>query len=153
ARMTVASPSLVRDGLRYRASLARRGVPVFFGHIVSRIDPADGGLAVTLAQLSGGRLAGTRRVVADILCLRERFGPAHELLRLLGAAQDYDPGRGHLVTRRSPECETTTSGVYAVGDCAGLGGAQAARYEGAIAGYAAARSLGLSPPAADRVHE
>jgi thioredoxin reductase len=153
ARMAATNPGLVRDGIRYRAGLARRGVPVLFQHIVSQIDPVAGGLAVTLARLDGRRLTDTRRIATDIVCLGYGFQPANEVLRLLGATQDYDPQRGHLVTRRTAECETTTPGVYAVGDCAGLGGAQAARHEGTIAGLAAARSLGLGPPASGRTLE
>jgi thioredoxin reductase len=153
ARMAATNPGLLRDGIRYRAGLARRGVPVLFQHIVSRIDPVAGGLAVTLARLTARGLTDTRRITADVLCLGYGFQPANELLRLLGAAHDYDPERGHLVTRRTAECETTTPGVYAVGDCAGLGGAQAARHEGTIAGLAAARSLGLGSLASGRTLE
>jgi NAD(P)H-nitrite reductase large subunit len=151
--MTVASPGLVRDGLRYRVGLARRGIPVLFRHVVSRITRTADGLSVTLARLYGQRIGETRQVVADVACLGYGFQPANEVLRLLGAAQEYDPERGHLVTRRTAEYETTIAGVYAVGDCAGLGGAQAACHEGTIAGCAVARSLGLTLSASVRAAE
>jgi len=46
------------------------------------------------------------------------------------------------VTWRTDDCETSVSGIHAVGDCCGLGGARAAADEGVIAGWAVARALG-----------
>jgi NAD(P)H-nitrite reductase large subunit len=74
--------------------------------------------------------------------MNEGFEPQNEILRLLGAAVDYDPLFGHLRCRRSERMETTVPGLYAVGDCAGLGGAPAAVVEGRIAGRAAAAACG-----------
>jgi hypothetical protein len=51
------------------------------------------------------------------------------------------------VTERDADQRTSIPEVYAVGDCAGLGGAPAAEAEGAIAGIAAAKSLGFMPDA------
>ncbi len=70
------------------------------------------------------------------------FMPSNELLRALGCRHDFDAVRGHLVTERNADCETSVAGVYAVGDCCGLGGARAAADEGLIAGAAVARALG-----------
>jgi NAD(P)H-nitrite reductase large subunit len=72
------------------------------------------------------------------------------MLRALGAAHDFDPARGHLVTRRDANGRTSMESVYALGDCTALGGAQIAMAEGTIAGCSAAKSLGhtLSPDAA-----
>ncbi|MFO1049633.1 MAG: NAD(P)/FAD-dependent oxidoreductase [Geminicoccaceae bacterium] len=74
---------------------------------------------------------------ADTVAMGYGFLPANELLRLLGCRHRYDPGRGHLVTERDAQCRTSVPDVLAVGDCCGLGGAQAALAEGAIAGAAA----------------
>jgi NAD(P)H-nitrite reductase large subunit len=76
------------------------------------------------------------------------FLPANELLRALGCRHDFDPARGHLVTVRDAECATSVEGVYAVGDCCGLGGARAAVEEGLIAGAAVSVSLGRTLPEA-----
>jgi succinate dehydrogenase/fumarate reductase flavoprotein subunit len=62
----------------------------------------------------------------------------------LGFGHRFDPVRGHLVTERDAEGRTTIPDIYAVGDCAGLGGAPAAEAEGVIAGLAAAHSLGFA---------
>jgi succinate dehydrogenase/fumarate reductase flavoprotein subunit len=70
------------------------------------------------------------------------FEPQNEVLRLLGAGMRYDPDAGHLRAVRAETLETTVPGLWAVGDCAGLGGAPAARAEGRIAGRAAAARAG-----------
>ncbi|MEM9249713.1 MAG: (2Fe-2S)-binding protein, partial [Pseudomonadota bacterium] len=82
-------------------------------------------------------------VEVDALCMNDGFEPQNEILRLLGARMSYDPAFGHLRCQRSETCETSVSGVFAVGDCAGLGGAPAARAEGRIAGATAAAQLGF----------
>ena len=70
------------------------------------------------------------------------FEPQNEILRLLGARMTYDPAVGHLRCERSETLETSVSGIFAVGDCAGLGGAPAACAEGRIAGCSAAARSG-----------
>jgi D-hydroxyproline dehydrogenase subunit alpha len=147
ARMAMTDPRLVRDGLRYRAGLARYRVPLLYGHVATAIEAKADGLTVTLARLDGRAIGRTRRFEADAVCLGYGFQPANELPRALGASHDYDPARGHLVTRRDDSGATTVPGLYVVGDCGGLGGAKAAVEEGTIAGLAAARSLGLVPAA------
>ena len=82
----------------------------------------------------------------DVVCVGYGFQPGNEVLRCLGCRHDHAEQRGHLVTVRDEHCETTVAGVYAVGDCCGLGGAPAAIEEGMIAATAAARSLRLEVP-------
>src|SRR4029077_7273953 len=72
------------------------------------------------------------------------FMPSNEILRALGCRHGFDPERGHLVCERDVDCATSVANVYAVGDCASLGGARAAEAEGKLAGMAAALSLNLS---------
>ena len=144
--MTAAGPGLVRDGLAYRISLARHRVPLLYRHVVMRIDAEGSALAVTLGRLAGLAVRSERRVRADVVCLGYGFQPANEILRALGAAHDHDPTRGHLVTRRGDDGETTLPGVYGVGDCCGLGGARAAALEEGTAG----RSGGSARPSDSR---
>ena len=133
AAMLTAAPRLTMAGLATTLALLRSGVPVRYGAAVSMIESVDGELSV---QLNG---AGTsRRWTADAVCMNYGFYPQNEILRLLGAAFDYDAARAQLICRRSATCETTVPGLFAVGDCAGMGGALAAAEEGGIAGRAAA---------------
>lgn len=146
--MLVAAPRLTLTGLATTLALLRRGIPVRYGAAVYLIESVDGGLSV---QLSGA--GAPKRWTADVVCMNYGFHPQNEILRLLGAGFDYAAAPGQLICRRSADCETTVPGLYAVGDCAGMGGAPAAVEEGEIAGRAAAATaLGSSVPAAVAAH-
>ena len=133
-RMAAAGPSLTWQGIAMRHALRRRRIPLHYGTSLRRIDAANGGLAATFRHRSGREC----RVAADAVCMNVGFEPQNEILRLLGARMRYDPAFGHLRCERSETLETTVPGLFAVGDCAGLSGAPAARTEGRIAGRAAA---------------
>jgi D-hydroxyproline dehydrogenase subunit alpha len=132
-RMLGAAPGLLLQGIGYRAQLLKASVPVLQGRRIAAIEATADGLAAHV---------GDRRFVVDAVCLGYGFEPSSELLRALGCAHDYDPARGHLSTRRDADGRTSMPGVFAVGDCTGLGGALAALAEGAIVGFAAAADLG-----------
>ena len=133
-QMLAASPDLTVNGLLTTLRLLYRGIPVRYGTVVAGIRPEGNGLLFDLRD-SGGRSSCW---AADAVCMNYGFHPQNEILRLLGAVFDYDASRAQLVCRRASDCETTVAGVYAVGDCCGLGGAPSAMEEGRIAGRAAA---------------
>ena len=133
-RMAASGPFLTGKGIAMRHGLRRRRIPVRYETLLRRVDGVDGGLAATFRHRSGRE----HRVVVDAVCMNAGFEPQNEILRLLGARMRYDPAFGHLRCERGETLETTVPGLFAVGDCAGLGGAPAARTEGRIAGRAAA---------------
>ncbi len=135
--MAVANPWLTHKGLGMMAALRRSMVPIFYRARLMQVAEHNGRL---LANFKHGD--GTTEVIVDALCMNEGFEPQNEILRLLGAEMTYDPAFGHLRCTRDDRMETSVSGLYAVGDCAGLGGAPAAMAEGRIAGRAAAAALG-----------
>ncbi len=143
--MVRAAPRLVAAGLRYHAARRAAGAAMIHGMVVTRVEPGAGGLRVTIAP-GADALAG-RTFDVDVLCLGYGFEPSNEILRALGCGHDFDPRRRHLVTRRDAEGRTDMAGVLALGDCTGLGGAEAALAEGTLAGLAAAHDLGLSAAA------
>jgi NAD(P)H-nitrite reductase large subunit len=138
ARLASADPRLTFAGLRMLARAGARSRPRF-GAVVRRISAAAEGLMVEVGAPAGG--AGEAFTV-DAVALGHGFLPANELLRALGCAHDYDRAARMLRTRRAPDCETSVVGVYAIGDCCGLGGAPAACEEGVIAGTAIVARLG-----------
>lgn len=147
ATMLLASPDLIRNGIAYHLKRRRAGTDMIHGEVVRRIDRANNALRVTVGPADG---KGQQRVFeVDALCLGYGFEPANELLRALGCQHDFDPARRQLVTRRDERGQTTVAGVYALGDCTGLGGARAALSEGTLVGAQAARSLGKSVDAMD----
>ncbi len=143
SRMTFADPRLAARGGGYLARL-RNQSSLRLGAFARRIEPAPGGgLRVEIGPVGSG--AGETFDV-DVVALGYGFQPSNELLRSLDCAHDWDAAAGMLRTRRDAACQTTVPGVYAVGDCCGLGGAPAALAEGTIAGVALARDLGATVP-------
>jgi thioredoxin reductase len=138
ARMAAADPGLTLKGLSMIRGLRRRGVPVRNATRLVCVEQANGALLARFVGPGGREF----EVETDVVCMNAGFEPQNEILRLLGAGMRYDPAFGHLRCIRSDGMETTVPGVFAVGDCAGLGGAPAARVEGRIAGRAAAARAG-----------
>ena len=150
AAMLAASPRLTVAGAALTLRLRRHGVPLRFRTLLREVRRHGDGLALDLEAPGGAVSTWT----ADTVCMSYGFQPQNEILRLLGAEFDYDPRQGQWICRRSAAGETGGRGIFAVGDCCGLGGAQAAMAEGRIAGLAAAaEALGRaarSDPAAAR---
>jgi thioredoxin reductase/bacterioferritin-associated ferredoxin len=142
--MAAADPALAAKGARYLAALRRRRIPLLFGTTLTAIARAPSG--ALRAALRGARSESA--FDADAILLGYGFLPSQETLRALGAACTHDAARGQFVPLRDADTMTTVPGLFAVGDCAGLGGAPAAREEGVIAAVAAARRLGRAVPAA-----
>jgi glycine/D-amino acid oxidase-like deaminating enzyme len=135
--LLLAGPGLVLKGLGIIRELRSRRVPVRYRTELRSIEQSADGLR---AVFDGP--GGAHDVIVDVLCMNDGFEPQNEILRLLGADMRYDPVFGHLRCERSALMETTVPGLFAVGDCAGLGGAPAASAEGRIGGAAAAAACG-----------
>lgn len=119
----------VRHHLRHR-------IPYRAGHAVVAIHGTDSVDAVTIAKIDRRwqPIAGTeRRLECDAVCLGHGFVPRLELA--IAAGCDLDDNRFVVVDETQ---RTTAPGVYAAGEITGVGGADLARAEGRIAGWAAA---------------
>ena len=145
--MYCGSRQLLFDGVRYTRDLKRRRIPLLYGHNLASVEQIDGGLQAQLASSTNEIRQSSSSFDVDVVCMGYGFLPSNELLRTLGCSHHYDQTHKQLVVERSANFETSVSRVYAVGDCAGLGGAYAAREEGVIAGLHAAESLGHRPKA------
>jgi len=151
--MLATTPALALRGAGYLLELRRRGIPTLYGSVLAEVAESAGALSALVKRWPLEPNDPGRRFGADAVCMGYGFMPSNEILRALGCAHRFDQVRGHLVTERDDDQRTSVPEVYAVGDCAGLGGAPAAEAEGIIAGLAAARSLGLVPDAALRGSE
>ncbi|MFD2795504.1 FAD-dependent oxidoreductase [Promicromonospora vindobonensis] len=119
----------VRDLVRHRVPW-RPGEAVVAAHGDGQVE------AVTLARLDERwtPVAGTERVVeADAVCVSHGFTPRLELAIAAGCA--LAPNRFVVVDDTQA---TSVPGVWAAGELTGIGGADAALAEGAVAGTAAA---------------
>lgn len=137
-RMALAGPVLAAKGLTMLRGLRRHGVPVRNATVLTAVTQTKNGLLAAFRTAKGRQTS----VEVDALCMNDGFEPQNEILRLLGADMEYDAAFGHLRCVRMEQCETSVPGLFAVGDCAGPGGAPAARTEGRIAGQAAAARAG-----------
>ena len=139
--MLRSDPALTLGGMRTLFSLRSAGIPVLFGHGLESVAASDGGLSARVGRFDGRRVSGDRVFDVDVVCTGFGFQPNNEILRNLGCRHEFDAERGHMTVVRSADCETSVPGVYAIGDCCGLGGAPAAREEGIIAAAAIARAI------------
>jgi len=91
--------------------------------------------------------AGDMAIDADIVALGYGFAASSELARSLGCSHRFvQRGNGSMETVTDDEGRTSIAEVFAIGDGARFGGAQAAQAQGMIAGAAIARDLGLRIP-------
>ncbi|MGQ0664324.1 MAG: FAD-dependent oxidoreductase [Pseudomonadota bacterium] len=143
------SPDLMRDGLLYLAALWRHRIPVLYRHAVVRLDGNGRVERATLARIDaeGRPIPGTERPYdVDSVCLGYGFLPSTDITRLLGCRHVVDPSAA-LAVERDLDGATSVPGVFAAGDCGGIGGARVALAQGKLAGLAAARNLGHASPA------
>jgi NADPH-dependent 2,4-dienoyl-CoA reductase/sulfur reductase-like enzyme len=143
-RMARSNAGLVRDGLRYRTTLARARVPVLYGSSVVRVE-GDGraSTAVVMAFDAQGRpRAGSeRRFTVDAVCMGFGFVPSTDVARMLGCQHEFFAETGQIVTSITELGRTTRDGVWLVGDGGGIKGAHHARAQGALAALDAVRVL------------
>ena len=134
--MAVRDAARLREYGRYRRTLHAAGVEVRWGQIVVRADGVDAVESVTLAPCDAAWRPDLDRayaVAADALCTAYGFVPTVELARLLGCALTAEGS-----VRCDDDMRTSVPHVFAAGEPTGIGGAELATAEGAIAGAAAA---------------
>lgn len=139
-RLLAAAPGLAWKGLAAYLRLWSAGRGPAFRTRLDHIEESAGGLQVSFRKGDGNR----RQIEVDAVCMNNGFQPQNEILRLLGASMHYEVAMDQLRPQRSDTMETSVTGLFAVGDCCGLGGAPAAMEEGRIAGYAAAIHAGAT---------
>lgn len=144
---------LMSQGLKYLLGIKRRRIPIWSGHVLTRVDGSRKVESATIAKVDSEwrPVAGTQRTIAvDAVCLGYGLVPSTEITRLLECQHEYDLRLGGWVPVRNPAMGTSREGVFAAGDCAGVSGGAAAILEGRISAFSAAALLGnLTPAEAD----
>ncbi len=121
-------PGKLVQAAALRARLA--GVPYRPGRWVRA---AHGEGRVSEVEIDGGERI--ERIACDLLAVGYGLVPNLEIARLLGC--ELDARSRHPCLRVDQRQATSVAGVYAAGEACGIGGVDAARAEGAIAGLAA----------------
>ena len=137
---------LVLDGAGYLLRLAGARVPLLTGHAVEEITGGAGGVGGVvvrrvLRDWSPSRRYAPREIACDAVLLSHGFSSSVELAAQAGLRLVWDTQRQSWRPWRSETFETSQPRVFAVGDCAGVGGAQIATAEGTLAGLAVAGRL------------
>jgi NADPH-dependent 2,4-dienoyl-CoA reductase/sulfur reductase-like enzyme len=126
-----------------------------FGRVRKRVPRRMNGRVVVEAlgkerveTVSVARLDGSgARTIDGIDCLLTSYGfqPQIEVTSLLGCTHCFDDGLGGWHVEADPVTgRTSVDGVFAAGEVTGVAGAKPAQLSGSLAGYAAARALGLA---------
>jgi len=143
-RLFVAGPRLAAAGLGHVAALARRRVPLLYGHALVRVAGEERNRRATLAALGKDgrpRPGSERRFDVDAVCLNYGFLPQGELARALGCAYRRDAATGDVRSERGLDGRSSVAEVFVVGDAGGLGGAKLALAQGRLAGTRIAADL------------
>lgn len=144
-------PHLAARGARWRARISAAGIPVFHRHAVRDATGGDCVETVTLAPVdaTGAFTGGNERSFdVDALVVGHGLTPGADIPRLLHAETRYDGLRGGVVPIVDRFGRTSVPGLFAVGDGAGVRGADAAVAAGRLCGLAAAHDAGRVGPAA-----
>ncbi|MBS3792618.1 FAD-dependent oxidoreductase [Candidatus Bipolaricaulota bacterium] len=129
----------------HRDKIKRMGVPILTSHSIKKAygEERVEGAIIGEIDSSWSFIDGTKKdFKADVICLAVGLSPLIDLLHPLGLEISYVPNLGGLAPKRDEYLETTISGYFVAGDCAGVEEASSAMMEGNIAGLSAANSIG-----------
>jgi thioredoxin reductase/bacterioferritin-associated ferredoxin len=138
-------PHLALRGAGWAAAIGRSRVPIHFRHGVRAAIGRDRVESVEIGPLdrSGAPAAGnTISLEVDALAVGHGLVPGAEIPRLLEAKMIFDRLHGGWIPQVDEFGRTSRPGLYAVGDGAGIRGAEPALLAGELAGLAAARDAG-----------
>jgi len=145
--------SLLKDAWDYWRGLRRAGIPLLFNHTIFEAhgrDQVTGASFGTVDPKDWRPLrAKVQRADCDLVVVGFGFVPNTQLTELVGCRHQYVHEVGGWVPERDVHMQTSVAGAFAVGDGAGVAGAQVAVEEGRVAGITAGERAGtLSAPEA-----
>jgi len=132
------SPRLFLNGLRYIYVIVKAKVPFYQNAAATSFSGDDRIQSVEISKISDSGIPIKVQDVfdADSVALGFGFSPANEIARSLGCAHTFDEKLDVLVATKDAFGRSSVSGVWIAGDSGGIGGAQVAVAEGAIAAFA-----------------
>jgi len=128
----------------HASKIARLGIPILTRTTILEAIGEKSVKAAIITSIDSDwkTIPGSEKTVeCDFICLAVGLSPLVELFRLAECKMMFVPELGGDVPIRNEEMETTTRGIYVVGDSGGIEEASSAMIEGAIAGLSAANSL------------
>ena len=139
------SPRLFVSGLRYLYLIAKARVPFYQNSAATSFFGNDCVQSVEISKINetGVPMKVQGTFDADSVALGFGFSPSSEIARSLGCAHTFNERQDALVANRDSKGRSSVSGVWIAGDGAGIGGAQVAIAEGAIAAFAIIEESGV----------
>ncbi|MCR9246406.1 MAG: FAD-dependent oxidoreductase [bacterium] len=135
----------LREAMWYMKQLVRAGVKLRWGWTVLRCEGDRHVERAVIAKVDGQgrpRLGTERTIEVDVVGAGFGLVPAIELGLLLGCDSRHLAARGGHCLVVDEQQRTTIDGVFAAGEIGGIGGAEVASAEGALAAAAIDHSLG-----------
>ncbi len=132
---------ILQQTVGFLARLARRGVKLHYGAMVTRIEGMERVARATIQRVDSQwhPLPGTaERVEVDAVCLGFGFVPQLELAQALGCQISYRADTCEFLVHTDDALRTSISQIYAAGEITGIGGVRVAIAEGQLAGLTAA---------------
>jgi NADPH-dependent 2,4-dienoyl-CoA reductase/sulfur reductase-like enzyme len=142
----LASPALLRLGIKYRGAIMAAGVKLLTGHAVTKATGSGRVQQVLISPIGTDGRPGSKggfTVEVDSLVTGYGLSPATEFAQMMGLDMHFDRILGGWVPRRSTELELSRAGIFGAGDGCGIGGVELATLEGRRAGLSVARRNGL----------
>lgn len=127
----------------HASKLARTGVPFYMSHTIREAHGETHVTGATIVEVdkSWQPVPGSeKRLEVDTICMAVGLSPMSQLARTAGCRMEENPKKGGLVPTVSETGLTSVSGIYAVGDVAGIEEASSAMIQGRIAGASIARA-------------
>ena len=134
----LSAPGLLARGIGVLGKLRTSGVPFHRGATQALIAGGDRVERVEFTDAAGRR----QSIDADLVLLHDGILPNDHVTRLLGCRERWNEAQHCFQPVTDPWGETSLPGVFAAGDCTGIGGARAAELCGTLAALEIARQLG-----------
>lgn len=133
------------EGWGYLRALQSRGVPIRMGRAVVRAEGREEVERAVVAKVdkNGRPLPGTEETLeVDTICQGYGLIPSAQLSRQIDCKHEFHPELHLHLPVRDRWLQTSTPGLFVVGDAAGIVGKEGAMLEGRLAALEAARQLG-----------
>lgn len=126
----------LQEGFQYTENLIKTKTPYRIGWSVIKADGFEKVEEATIGKLDsvGNPIQKSyQKIAVDAVVVGYGLTPSTEFFRLLDVDMRYSKSEGIFLPKRNEFFQTNAQGIYAVGDCAGIGGAKLAMQEGKIA--------------------
>jgi len=136
---------MIKDGMDYLLKLRKARVPLLRGYAIVKAEGEGQVEQATYAKVDRNWQvipSTEKRAAVDTIVTGYGLLPSTRLSRLCGCHHRWDPYLGGWVPCHDEYMETTSPGVFTVGDCAGIEGAIVAKEEGRLAATKICEELG-----------